>query len=107
MVAAINLALPKLSGSSLEPTSTQLLWIVDANILVIGGLLVVAGSLADRFNARELGSTVHTQTLTAFTDAMALGFRCRRRHRPRQRDRRRRWNAQQTNGSDAHWLAVG
>jgi uncharacterized SAM-binding protein YcdF (DUF218 family) len=75
MVAAINLALPKLSGSSLEPTSTQLLWIVDAYILVFGGLLVVAGSLADRFTARELGSTVHTQTLTAFTDAMALGFR--------------------------------
>ena len=25
--------------------------------------------------ARELGSTVHTQTVTAFTDVMALGFR--------------------------------
>ena len=48
MVAAINLALPKLSGSDLQPTSTQLLWIVDAYILVFGGLLIFAGSLADR-----------------------------------------------------------
>lgn len=52
MVAAINLALPKLSGSSLQPTSTQLLWIVDAYILVFGGLLIFAGSLADRFGRK-------------------------------------------------------
>jgi EmrB/QacA subfamily drug resistance transporter len=52
MVAAINLALPELSGSSLEPTSTQLLWIVDAYILVFGGLLIFAGSLADRFGRK-------------------------------------------------------
>ena len=30
MVAAINLALPKLSGSGLQPSSTELLWLVDA-----------------------------------------------------------------------------
>jgi EmrB/QacA subfamily drug resistance transporter len=52
MVAAINLALPKLSGSSLEPTSTELLWIVDAYILVFGGLLIFAGSLADRIGRK-------------------------------------------------------
>ncbi len=34
MVAAINLALPKLSGSGLHPSSTELVWIVDAYILV-------------------------------------------------------------------------
>jgi MFS family permease len=48
MVAAINLALPKLSGSDLHPSSTQLLWIVEAYILVFGGLLIPAGALGDR-----------------------------------------------------------
>jgi EmrB/QacA subfamily drug resistance transporter len=48
MVAAINLALPKLSASSLHPTSTGLLWIVDAYILVFGCLLIPAGALGDR-----------------------------------------------------------
>jgi EmrB/QacA subfamily drug resistance transporter len=52
MVAAINLALPELSGSNLRPTSTHLLWIVDAYILVFGGLLIFAGSLADRFGRK-------------------------------------------------------
>lgn len=48
MVAAINLALPKLSGSDQHPSSTQLLWIVEAYILVFGGLLLPAGALGDR-----------------------------------------------------------
>lgn len=37
MVASINLALPKLSSSDLHPSSTQLLWIVEAYILVSAG----------------------------------------------------------------------
>ena len=48
MVAAINLALPKLSGSGLHPSSTALLWIVDAYIVVFGCLLIPAGALGDR-----------------------------------------------------------
>ena len=48
MVAAINLALPELAGSDLRPSSTELLWIVDAYILVFGCLLIPAGALADR-----------------------------------------------------------
>jgi MFS family permease len=48
MVAAINLALPKLSASGLRPSSTELLWIVDAYILVFGCLLIPAGALGDR-----------------------------------------------------------
>ena len=48
MVAAINLALPKLSGSGLQPSSTELLWIVDAYILIFGCLLIPAGALGDR-----------------------------------------------------------
>jgi EmrB/QacA subfamily drug resistance transporter len=48
MVAAINLALPELAASDLHPSSTGLLWIVDAYIIVFGCLLIPAGSLADR-----------------------------------------------------------
>jgi predicted MFS family arabinose efflux permease len=48
MVAAINLALPMLSGSSLHPSSTELLWIVDAYVLVFGCLLIPGGALGDR-----------------------------------------------------------
>lgn len=48
MVAAINLSLPKLSGSGLRPSATGLLWIVDAYILVFGCLLIPAGALGDR-----------------------------------------------------------
>jgi len=48
MVAAINLALPALAASDLQPTSTGLLWIVDSYILVFGCLLIPAGAIADR-----------------------------------------------------------
>ena len=43
----LNVALPTLVRD-LHATSTQLQWIVDAYALVFGGLLLVAGSLADR-----------------------------------------------------------
>jgi EmrB/QacA subfamily drug resistance transporter len=52
MVAAINLALPKLSSSDLRPSSTELLWIVESYILVFGCLLVVAGALGDRIGRK-------------------------------------------------------
>lgn len=48
LVAAINMALPKLAASSLDPSSAQLLWIVDAYVLVFACLLVPAGALGDR-----------------------------------------------------------
>jgi EmrB/QacA subfamily drug resistance transporter len=52
MVAAINLALPELAASSLRPSSTALLWIVDAYIIVFGCLLIPAGALADRLGRK-------------------------------------------------------
>ena len=52
MVAAINLALPELAGSDLRPSSTGLLWIVDAYIIVFGCLLIPAGALADRLGRK-------------------------------------------------------
>ncbi|ADI04085.1 major facilitator transporter [Streptomyces bingchenggensis BCW-1] len=48
LVAAVNLAIPKLVASSLHPTSTQLLWIVDAYVIVFACLLIPAGALGDR-----------------------------------------------------------
>ncbi|MFC4905771.1 MFS transporter [Actinomadura gamaensis] len=52
MVAAINLAVPKLTLSSLHPSSTGLLWIVDAYVLVFGCLLIPAGALGDRYGRK-------------------------------------------------------
>lgn len=52
MVAAINLAIPKLSASGLRPSSTQLLWIVDTYVLVFGCLLIPAGALGDRYGRK-------------------------------------------------------
>lgn len=52
MVAAINLSIPKLSASGLHPSSTQMLWIVDAYVLVFGCLLIPAGALGDRFGRK-------------------------------------------------------
>ena len=48
----LNVALPTLVRD-LHATSTQLQWIVDAYALVFGGLLLVAGSLADRIGRKR------------------------------------------------------
>ncbi|WP_240930255.1 MFS transporter [Streptomyces coryli] len=52
LVAAINLAIPKLAASSLDPTRTQLVWIVDAYVIVFACLLIPAGSLGDRLGRK-------------------------------------------------------
>jgi len=46
-------ALPTIS-TSLRPTATQLLWVVDVYPLVLAGLLVAMGSLGDRIGRRRL-----------------------------------------------------
>jgi MFS family permease len=56
MVAAINLAVPDLAASSLAPTPTQTLWIVDAYVVVFGSLLIPLGAVGDRFGRK--GSVV-------------------------------------------------
>jgi EmrB/QacA subfamily drug resistance transporter len=48
----LNVALPTLVRV-LHATSNQLQWIVDAYVLVFAGLLLVAGSLADRFGRKR------------------------------------------------------
>ncbi|MFT4221133.1 MAG: MFS transporter [Microbacterium sp.] len=46
-------ALPQIA-QSLQPTSVQQLWIVDAYPLVLAGLLVTMGTLGDRFGRRRM-----------------------------------------------------
>jgi EmrB/QacA subfamily drug resistance transporter len=48
----LNVALPTLVRD-LHATSTELQWIVDAYIMVFAGLLLVAGSLADRIGRKR------------------------------------------------------
>src|SRR5689334_11674799 len=52
LVAAVNLAIPDLRASDLHPSSTQLLWIVDAYVLVFACLLIPAGALGDRYGRK-------------------------------------------------------
>jgi EmrB/QacA subfamily drug resistance transporter len=49
----LNLALPKIQ-TDLGSTSTEMQWIVDSYTLVFGGLLLLCGSLADRFGRRRM-----------------------------------------------------
>ncbi|MFH8659840.1 MFS transporter [Streptomyces afghaniensis] len=52
MVAAINLLIPQLSSSSLRPSSSEILWTVDAYVIVFAGLLIPAGALGDRYGRK-------------------------------------------------------
>ncbi|MFE7272573.1 MFS transporter [Streptomyces sp. NPDC057623] len=52
LVAAINLAIPELSASDLHPSPSEVLWIVDAYVLVFAALLIPAGALGDRFGRK-------------------------------------------------------
>ena len=48
----LNVALPPWCGI-LHATSSQLQWIVDSYSMVFAGLLLVSGSLADRFGRQK------------------------------------------------------
>jgi MFS family permease len=52
MVAAINLLIPQLTSSSLHPSHSQILWTVDAYVIVFAGLLIPAGALGDRYGRK-------------------------------------------------------
>ena len=52
----LNVALPTLVRD-LHATTTELQWIIDAYVLVFAGLLLVAGSVADRFGRKRLFCT--------------------------------------------------
>src|SRR2546426_6783750 len=52
-LAALNLAVPKLSAA-LKPTSAQLLWIVDIYGFLVAGALITMGTVGDRIGRRRL-----------------------------------------------------
>ncbi|WP_432000248.1 MFS transporter [Streptomyces sioyaensis] len=54
LVAAMNLAVPKITASGLHPSPAQMLWIVDIYVLVFAGLLIPAGALGDRFGRKGI-----------------------------------------------------
>ncbi|MCE4266719.1 MFS transporter [Rhodococcus globerulus] len=49
----LDLALPFISAD-LEPSSTQLLWIIDVYSFILAGLLITMGTLGDRIGRRKL-----------------------------------------------------
>jgi MFS family permease len=51
-VASINLAVPLLAAGSLHPSSAQLLWIVDAYVVLFACLVIPAGAVGDRFGRK-------------------------------------------------------
>jgi DHA2 family multidrug resistance protein-like MFS transporter len=52
-LTVLNLAVPKLS-EDLQPSSAQLLWIVDIYGFLVAGLLITMGTLGDRIGRRRL-----------------------------------------------------
>ncbi|GAA4543677.1 MFS transporter [Amycolatopsis samaneae] len=54
LVAAINLAVPMIAASELRPDSAELLWIVDAYIVVFACLVIPGGAAGDRFGRKGM-----------------------------------------------------
>jgi DHA2 family multidrug resistance protein-like MFS transporter len=52
-LTVLHLAVPKLSAD-LQPTSAQLLWIIDIYGFLIAGSLILMGTLGDRYGRRKL-----------------------------------------------------
>jgi MFS family permease len=71
MVAAVNLAIPKLQASSLSPSVSATAWIVDSYTLVFACLLIPAGALGDRFG-RKRGMVVGLGIFAAGSALAAL-----------------------------------
>lgn len=82
-VASINLAVPLMSTSALHPSATQLLWIIDAYVVLFACLVIPAGALGDRVGRkRVLMAGLGLFALGALASASApnvavvLGGRC-------------------------------
>ena len=52
-MSVISIAVPAISAG-LGPTSAQMLWIIDIYSFLLAGLLVLAGSLGDRFGRKRM-----------------------------------------------------
>lgn len=54
MVAAINLAVPMLAASTLHPSASALVWIVDTYVIVFACLVIPGGAAGDRFGRKGI-----------------------------------------------------
>jgi len=75
-LTVLNLAIPALS-KSLEPSSVQLLWIVDIYGFMVAGTLLLMGTLGDRIGRRKLlliGATAFglASLLAAFSNSASM-----------------------------------
>ena len=75
-LTVLNLALPALS-EDLQPTSSQLLWIVDIYGFMVAGLLITMGTLGDRIGRRRLlligaGAFGAASVVAAFSTSAAM-----------------------------------
>ncbi|GGM52868.1 MFS transporter [Longimycelium tulufanense] len=52
--ASVNLAVGRLATSALQPSATEVLWIVDTYLVVFGCLLIPAGAIGDRFGRKGI-----------------------------------------------------
>jgi MFS transporter, DHA2 family, multidrug resistance protein len=72
----LNLAIPHLTAD-LQPTSTQLLWIVDIYGFLLAGFLITMGTLGDRIGRRKLlmigaGAFGAASVLAAFANSAEM-----------------------------------
>lgn len=75
-LTVLHLAVPSLSAS-LQPTSAQLLWIVDVYGFLVAGSLITMGTLGDRIGRRRLlligaGAFGATSLLAAFSTSAEM-----------------------------------
>src|SRR3977135_3459602 len=82
LVAAINVPIPQIEASSLHPSNTELVWIVDLYVIVFASLLFPAGAIGDRYGRKRallagLGAYVAGSILAALanTTPLLLGAR--------------------------------
>jgi DHA2 family multidrug resistance protein-like MFS transporter len=75
-LTVLNLAVPHLS-TALEPSGTQLLWIIDIYGFMLAGALIPIGGLGDRIGRRKLlligaGAFAIASTLAAFSTSAPM-----------------------------------
>src|SRR5688572_28041453 len=75
-VTVLNLAVPALSAE-LDPTASQLLWIIDIYGFLVAGFLITMGTLGDRIGRRKLlligaGAFGAASALAAYSDSAEM-----------------------------------
>jgi DHA2 family multidrug resistance protein-like MFS transporter len=80
-LTVLHLAVPKLS-EALQPSSVQLLWIIDIYGFFVAGSLITMGTLGDRIGRRRLlliGATIFgiVSTIAAFSTSATMLIVCR------------------------------